>query len=264
MDFVVSQDVAYIVKDVPYVWELGSTVNALGNIVHCVNSEFPGIDGTTPEDYINLAVEAILGNGCPQKEIWGLNLTQASAYSVQLFLQGETEIKLSPEYAEIWRIQHRTKSVEPLDWVNANYDQGLRVNDISDISDVFYGLIHYYAFHGLNLKKCEHCGRWFATNTFKKKYCSRNSLVPGYTHLNCEQAVRNIMQNCSRIKNRIDVKSRNAMRGSDVSYFFDFQKQCDFPYQKAKKFPSAENLMSYHTFLKEAEKAKGWLMPDSR
>lgn len=282
MYLVIDQKRACIVKEAPFVYDLGNTVNALGNVVHCLNLEFPGIEQATDKAFANRAIRTILqkldsditsqndfqsnsDTHFNKAEIWGLNVSWLSAHSAMSFLQNKSEIKLSLNDAEILRLRHRTKSVMPLDWdhKNVNYEDGLIINDITQLADIFYGLIYYYAFHGLNLKKCEHCGRWFATTTFKQKYCSRNSLFSGYTHLGCEQAVRNIMQNCRRIKNRIETKATEAMRGRD-NYLCNFQQECEPLYQAAKKVPTTENLEIYHTFLKKAEKAKGWLNQDSR
>lgn len=270
MELIIDSQRAYITKwdsiGTPSSVTLGTTVNALGNILCILQSEFSDIVTASPQDYEKYVINSIFPtssvddrNICnPTKEIWGLKVSWAEVYSVQLFLKDEKQVVFTPEYAEKWRIQYRTKSVEPLDWLHADYDQGLRIN-IASLFDIFYGFIHYYAFHGMNLKKCEHCGRWFATTSFKKKYCSRTSPCTGYTHLNCEQAVRNIMQNCSRIKNRIETKARNARIGSN-SFIYDFALKCDPLYLDAKRRPTVKNLLAYHAFLKSVEKNKGWLI----
>lgn len=43
-----------------------------------------------------------------------------------------------------------------------------------------------------------HCNTLFATISEKTKYCKQKSPYPNYTHLNREQAVRNISQQIKR------------------------------------------------------------------
>lgn len=94
------------------------------------------------------------------------------------------KVELTMQDVELWRIRrHITNSVIPDDWLNIDYSKGLRMTNIQSIYDVVYGLLYYYAINGLKLAKCEHCGQWFATTSFKNKYCSRKSNFPGYEHL---------------------------------------------------------------------------------
>lgn len=137
----------------------------------------------------------------------------------------------------------------------------LRMTNIQSIYDVVYGLLYYYAINGLKLAKCEHCGQWFATTSFKNKYCSRKSNFPGYEHLPCEQAVRNILQRCGRTKNRIETKMRAVSYSHpNIDVFCEsFCKTCDNLYYQAKSSPTKENLKNYMDFLYRTDKERGWL-----
>ena len=81
--------------------------------------------------------------------------------------------------------------------------------------------------------------------------------------MNCEQAVRNIKQQCGRKKNRIETKANNAInlkRYSVVSSFVDyFVNECYVFLDEISKKNSAENLSNYLLFLDRVEKGKEWL-----
>ena len=127
--------------------------------------------------------------------------------------------------------------------------------------------LYYYAYHEYKLVRCKHCGKWFATKTLKKEYCDRVSpcfgnIVGGKTPLSCEQAVRNILQKCGRMKNRIETKTQQTVTGQlHTNPFLEkFNSQCMPLYVTAKKFPTVNNLTSYYNFLKDTEKERGWIM----
>ena len=77
----------------------------------------------------------------------------------------------------------------------------------TDIKDIIFSNIHFALNNGYKFIQCAHCGRWFFKSggviNSRTKYCKRKSPFKGYEHLECEQAVRNINQQCSRIKKRI-------------------------------------------------------------
>ncbi len=278
MDLTISKQECVLSLDIPNGYILGTPNNALGNIISVLNDEFPGVAELSSSEYANLIASSITSGVKQVKEIWGLKCTPDQVFNINEFLnnsdrwseiskngvkeKGKFKIDLTLQDVEIWRVRHHIKkSATPSDWLNIDYSQGLIINDVTSIYDVVYGLLYYYAFNGLKLVKCEHCGRWFATSTLKNKYCSRKSTFPGYTHLNCEQAVRNIMQNCGRIKNRIDIKAAATPTAQLHTNAFvnDFFKQCEPLYLSVKESPTVENLSKYHAFLKKTEKERGWI-----
>ena len=68
----------------------------------------------------------------------------------------------------------------------------------NSLADVVFSILHFQTSTGLKYKKCLHCNSLFATSTDKIKYCNQKSPHPQYSHLNCEQAVRNISQQIKR------------------------------------------------------------------
>lgn len=60
--------------------------------------------------------------------------------------------------------------------------------------DVIFAVLHYLLWNGYKFKRCEHCQKYFATKSFKQKYCKRKSTYKGYEHLECKEAVDHIMK----------------------------------------------------------------------
>lgn len=136
-----------------------------------------------------------------------------------------------------------------------------------DFVDIVFSSIHYALGKGMKLSKCEHCGKWFfkdgGRSGSRKMFCDRKSPFKGYEHLSCEQAVRNIKQQCGRIKNRIETKAYNANKDNILNHSYshfvwDFQKQCEQYTNKLQKSNTVENLSAYMHFLSSVEKRKEW------
>lgn len=278
MNLIIDNRQVCLAQDMPNAHIFGTTNNALGNVISLLNEEFPGIEELDPAEYAKRIVSSLTRQTKQAKEIFGLKCTPDELFNIISFLNdsdrwcdiskkgvrqiGEYKIDLTMQDVEIWRVRHHiTKSVTPLDWLDIDYSQGLMIKNITSIYDVFYGLLYFYAFNRLKLVKCEHCGRWFATTTFKIKYCPRKSTFPGYTHLNCEQAVRNIMQECGRIKNRIDIKAAATPSGQRRENLFvdEFFREWEPLYMSAKDKPTVKNLNKYLSFLRTTEEERGWL-----
>ena len=77
--------------------------------------------------------------------------------------------------------------------------------------------------------------------------------------MSCEQAVRNIIQQCTRVKNRIETKIQLAEKGTYSYFIIDFQNQCEVYKDKIKECPTAKNLTDYMSFLERVEKEREWL-----
>ncbi len=133
--------------------------------------------------------------------------------------------------------------------------------------DIIFSSICYAFGKGMKLSKCEHCGKWFfkdgGRSGSRKKFCDRKSTFAGYEHLECEQAVRNIKQQCGRIKNRIETKARSADKESILNhqyttFVYGFQEQCAQYTDKLQKGNTVENLSAYMNFLRTADQRKEW------
>lgn len=270
MDIIVDPQKVIIQRQLVEGFCLGTTQNAFGNVIAVLENDFPEIKNISGNEYGNMIVDRLSnklsGNGDGEEHIenlWGLNISADNTYGVLNFADffgGNDKIKLTMQAVEIWRIRHFVeKSASPLDWFNASYDAGIRMDGVTSVCEIAYALLYYYAMNGLNLVKCEHCGRWFATDSFKHKFCNRRSPVPGYDKLNCEQAVQNIRQQCARVRNRIDTKARLTAATGGSPFQDWFWHECNRRTEAIKKQASAERQIEYLGFLKEAENSKAWL-----
>lgn len=268
MDIIVDPQKVIIQRQLAEGYCLGTTQNAFGNVIAVLENDFPEIKNISGNEYGKMVADhlskGLSGNRRRHTETyWNLNISSDDVYNVLNFMcyfDGQDKIKLSMQDVEIWRIRHfLKKAVSPLDWLSANDVEGIRIDGITSIYDVVYALLFYYAMNDFKLVKCEHCGRWFATDSFKHKFCSRNSPVPGYTHKNCEQAVQNIRQQCARVRNRIDAKARLTAATGGSPFQDWFWHECNRRIEAIKKHASAERQIEYLGFLKEAENSKAWL-----
>lgn len=153
-------------------------------------------------------------------------------------------------YREVWRpaiipdlVGDIAQDLKKLD----NY-QIARVYDCPNDSDeIFYytiTLAREAVLHKLKITYCLHCGKLFFTDTFKKKYCHRNSPIKNYTHLNCEQASKNIKQQLRRQKKNI----YNHLYNYNPDYVDEFLVSSDKYYDNLKLCPSKENISACQKF----------------
>lgn len=239
---------------------LGSINCALGNVITMLEEEFPLVNKTEQSDYIIEIVRESL-EGKKTKHILEMYERGNSLYAIYNFLDGKENRPLSLKDVEDFRLANKlTSSYLPLSFIDT--DKGMQFKNVKNFIEIFHALLYYYAYNGLKLSKCAHCGRWFATTNLHYKYCSRNSTFPRYTHLNCEQAVRNILYNCGRIKNRIETKAGATLSAQlhTNPFIDDFFKQCEPLRLSAKANPTVENLTKYYSFLKTTEKERRWLV----
>lgn len=203
-EFVIDEEknLAYIVKpgktfkDYGY-GSLGTIHCVFGNILSILENEIepPNYNIETLSEYIvKHTVNGLenLRNGVKVKQqaIYEIPIYWGDFVPIHTFLNNEDEIYLTLEDVEYFRISNKVKvHIFPFDITHPKQNKSLRVENIQSVTDIFYGLLYYYALKKLNLKRCEHCGRWFATPTFKQKYCPRKSPYPDYTHLFCKNAV---------------------------------------------------------------------------
>lgn len=116
----------------------------------------------------------------------------------------------------------------------------------SSIVDVTFSVLHYLMLFEYKFAKCEHCGNYFATKTLKQKYCKRKSPYKGYEGQECEGAVKNILQDFKRRKNRIYTRLNNYSDYREVSGFLkDYHEKRE----TVRGCPSVENLSNLEQFL---------------
>lgn len=253
------------ISDFPNSCLVGSTANALGDVISTLEQKFPFAVNSTPQSYSKFIIEkfnSFLQDDKAEDEVcFGLKCSADYLFDINLFLNNSAEknkIRLTMQSVEIFRVHHNiTKSVIPIDWNNVDYSGGLRIDNITSFYELFYGLLYYYAFNGLKLAKCEHCGRWFATDSFKNKYCQRKSPVLGFDSKNCEAAVRYLCQKTKIIRKSVYNSIRNQANNTkkyvkdDViqSEIFDFSSKCDDFRSRLKETYSAEVFTEYLEFL---------------
>lgn len=119
------------------------------------------------------------------------------------------------------------------------------------LTEVFFAIWHYLIFHNYTkFNQCKHCGRYFATSNLRQKYCENMSPYQNFTHLDCEQAVRNILQKCSRKKKKIYDKLYRYGSDETLDQFFSvYEKQREI----VKHHASVQNLESLEKLLSTYE-----------
>ena len=128
---------------------------------------------------------------------------------------------------------------------------------------VVLSVVRYLAVNNYKFLLCAHCGKPFCVRisqeTSATKYCKRNSPCVladnlSYTHLPCEQAVRNIKQQLSRMKQRCYNALYNSSEyprtsGKNIT---DFLIECDSYSGK-----TVNTFKKYYDFLSSKLKENG-------
>lgn len=241
------QNRVYIPKGFEYVYDLGSIECAIGNIIDVLECEFPA-ENYSAENTVNRIREKIAGK-TTSKTLWGIKENGFTIQAIHIFLSGRDKIDLTMQELEEFRINYGL-SIKHTPLNLCDIDKGLQIKNATSILDIVFHLLYFYTLNKMKLVKCEHCGRWFATSTLKVKYCSRKSVFTGYTHLNCEQAVRNINQELGRNKKRI-YNSLTAYYPSNDDTIYSFLDRCAEYRENIKVQASVKNLSAYWDFLKK-------------
>ena len=220
-------------------FDLGSTECSLGNVIECLENEFPSEQYSA--EWFIITFENARTNG-KAKKIYGMREYGQALFFFNQYNKGRDKISLSLKDVEKLRLENNiTTTYIPKNHtdINAGF-----VFEIKNIIELLYSLLYYYAFYEYKLVRCEHCGRWFVTDSFKNKYCPRNSTYEGYSHLHCKQAVDNIMQEIRRRKkNRRSVLEnyKGTYQNDELDAFL--QKFNEFN-DKLKQRKSIENLQA--------------------
>jgi len=141
-------------------------------------------------------------------------------------------------------------------------------------NDVMASILHYLLFFDYKFSKCQHCGKYFATKTFKQKYCNRKSpyagygylvnAYKGYGHLVCHDAVRNIRQSLARRYQDINEYLTDNYKGDLLSEFNNQSittalfNEYNNLLDKIKECSSLENLKTLDMFLSIENIKKNW------
>ncbi len=117
--------------------------------------------------------------------------------------------------------------------------------DCHSISDLVYAILHFLTFGKYKFSRCPHCGRYFATNTYKQKFCYRGSIYPGYEHCSCEQAVRNILQDLRRKRVRINNNLSLNYHSMYEKFFITSEKEIE----NVRTNPSVVNIAKAYDYI---------------
>ena len=197
-----------------------------------------------------------------QCTLCGLRETGSAMLMLNSKFVNQTKVSLSIQEVEEMRIHNRLKSnFLPIGIFDK---ESMQFEKLKNVSQILISILYYYAFYGFKLVRCRHCNKWFATKSFKEQYCRRispccGSLIKG--EHTCEQAVRNVTQNCTRIRNRIRTKAASTVSAQlgNNSFILAFEDANGPLELLARQQPTVENLTKYHKFLKETEAARAWL-----
>lgn len=221
------------------------TNNLFGDVLFELEKEYPKLPFES---------ESLLNDAFSKSSftLWGMKGSNIALHSMLELIDNRSQFSLSFQEAEELRLRYHFNSYQRYDGsISYKNKNAIIFSDLKSITQVLSAVLYYYSLHNLKLNRCEHCGRWFATTSYKNKYCTRKSLFEGYTHLNCEQAVRNIKQEINREKkrvyNRIASYSIKNYGENPSNVFLD---ECLAYKLKLDEQSSVENLSLYWNFLK--------------
>lgn len=216
-----------------------STLHFWGNALAMLENAFPASDHEKPEFWVANLVKAA-NDDQKATMIWGMQEFGNALYSMYTFIDGRNIIKITREDIERLRITHNmTANFLPTNL--ADISEGMRFDNLSNVTQVLIAILYYYEYHGYSLVKCKHCGKWFATNSQKNEYCGRTS--PCYNLVVCGKKVLGSKRTCNEAVGII--KQRLADRKKQIYnkwYAEGLEDEC---------FELNERFYEYKTAIKE-------------
>lgn len=122
------------------------------------------------------------------------------------------------------------------------------------VRDVIFSIFHYLIIHDYKFSQCEHCERYYATLNLKQRYCKRTSPISDFSHLECEQAVRNMKQKLSRRKKSV----YSNLERNHPQKMHEFDIEYNKYKQKVDMRSSVNNLQALETFLAKENISNNW------
>lgn len=255
-------------------WTL-NTIDFFGNVFSTLEKHFPDISPESVEQKTKTYLILKLNEQSVDQPVTIFGCTEMGATLLTLiaYIEDNTKHDIGTNRSYIFPTLKELEEFRITNRMTSNYlpdsfdeENSIRFSRLDTVTQVLIAALYFYAYHDYKIARCQHCGKWYATKNLKKKYCNRISpcfgfIIKGKDPLSCEQAVRNILQKCSRIKNRIETKTRQTVAAQLHENAFEdyFREQCDHFYRAAKLDPTVENLTNYHDFLEATEKGKGWI-----
>ena len=219
---------------------------AFGDIIAEIYKVYP------PDKYYNDPVNYTVQSTWrrEKKAILGFDVYKNEIITIYEMLKNKDKLELTLQDMEDIRLSYSFNiQFQPLDKANRN---GGMVFTVKSLSDVVYGLLYFSAYYGIKMKKCDHCGRWFTTETFQKKDCERKSPVEKYSHLQCSRAAKVYKKKLRERENAI-IKSWKSRKDPNIDQqIFDLQNTCNDLLVKL----SIENLQTLDRYLYADDKPK--------
>lgn len=129
----------------------------------------------------------------------------------------------------------------------------------SNLTDVIFAILHYLTINNYSyVRKCNHCGKLYFYNHRSQIYCKRNSPYEKYTHLDCEQAVRNI-------KKKLSDRNKSIKVHLDNYYYHNLNRYLDNWYKlkdEVDKCSSVENLKRLEEFTSKENMRKNYYIDE--
>lgn len=230
-----------------------STLHFWGNALAMLENAFPASDYKKPEFWVENFVKAA-NDDQKATMIWGMQEFGNALYSMYTFIDGRNIIKITREDIERLRITHNmTANFLPTNL--ADISEGMRFDNLSNVTQVLIAILYYYEYHGYSLVKCKHCGKWFATKSQKNEYCGRTS--PCYNLVVCGKKVLGSKRTCNDAVGII--KQRLADRKKQIYnkwYAEGLEDECFelnerfYQYKMAiKENPTVENITACMIYL---------------
>ena len=243
------------------------TENCFGLIYNSLERRFPNFnEDAIVTNCINYMRNAMTGKDIHPATSYKLLGRVERGHTLLFFheyFDGKESVVFSLQDVDKIRIASRMKSnYLP---VSINETTSMEFDDLTNVTQVMVALLYYYAYYGLKLVKCRHCGCWFATKSLKNQYCKRISPCCGGMlkgeNKSCEQAVRQIMQNCTRLRGAIRTKASRTVSAQlhNSTFLPEFEKENMELECAARERPTVDNLTLYYNFLKRTNKEKKWL-----
>ena len=153
--------------------------------------------------------------------LWGLSEGSSALANMYKFLLKDDYIRLTFKMVEELRLYYHFESYHNHDsfFDGAEYplpeEKAVTFKNLNTITQVLCSALYYYALNDYKIKKCAHCGKWFATKNGNIDYCNRNSPIEKYSHLKCVEAQQRLRKNSGvnhPLKKRFNVLSSTLDR----------------------------------------------------
>ena len=256
-----------------------NTVRFFGVICATLEKDFPNFDCSMWGDAIVNRIRDKMAGKPPKEPAYMFHCKEhgASLYDLLMYIDGKDEIEPTFESIEDLRMLHRmTTNYLP---ISVDKPGSMRFENLQNVTHVVIAALYYYAYNKYTLKRCKHCGRWFATQNKKIEYC--DNISPCYGMVVAGAKVLGAERGC---KEAVDIIKKRLAHRKKVIYdkWYEGQITCsekceECPYSECildedrckelcdtykqlkcaiVKQPSVENIVALHSYLYADDKPK--------